>query len=67
MAELGARVEVIEQVLGHRSGTFREIVGVYQRFDYLPERRQALDMWAAHVEALVAGTPDNIVTLRAPR
>jgi integrase len=65
MAELGIRVEVIEQVLNHRSGTFRGIVGVYQRHDYLPERRQALDRWGAHIAAIVAGAPDNIVPFRA--
>jgi integrase len=68
MAELGIRVEVIEQVLNHRSGTFRGIVGVYQRHDYLPERRQALDRWGAHVEAVVTGgSGTNIVDLRAAR
>jgi hypothetical protein len=34
---------------------------------YAPEKRQALDMWAAHVEALVAGKPGNVVTLAKAR
>src|SRR5262249_3013371 len=39
MQRLGVPVEVIEACLNHRSGTFRGIVGVYQRHDYLDERR----------------------------
>jgi integrase len=65
MAELGVRVEVIEQVLNHRSGTFRGIVSVYQKHDYLPERRQALDRWGAHIEAIVEGCESNVVPLRS--
>ena len=48
-------VEVIEQVLNHRSGTFRGIVGVYQRHDYIDERRIALQRWADFIEQLVSG------------
>jgi integrase len=67
MQRLGVRVEVIEQVLNHRSGTFRGIVGVYQRHDYLDERRVALQRWADHVEQLVGGKPAKVVTLRGSR
>jgi integrase len=64
MQRLGVRVEVIEQVLNHRSGAFRGIVGVYQRHDYLDERRVALQRWADHVEQLVGGKPAKVIALR---
>ena len=42
MARLGIRLPVIEKVLNHVSGTFRGIVGAYQRHDFAAEKRDAL-------------------------
>ena len=68
MQRLGTRVEVIEQVLNHRSGTFRGIVGVYQRHDYIDERRIALQRWADFVEQLVSGEKrDTVVPMSGRR
>ena len=68
MQRLGTRVEVIEQVLNHRSGTFRGIVGVYQRHDYIDERRIALHRWADFVEQLASGQKrDTVVPMRGRR
>jgi hypothetical protein len=36
-------------LLNHVSGSFGGIVGVYQRYDFLPEMREAIDRWEAHV------------------
>jgi hypothetical protein len=44
---------VIEKVLNHVSGSLGGIVGVYQRHEYADEKRQALQLWADHVERLV--------------
>jgi integrase len=52
MARLGVSLAVIEKVLNHTSGSFRGIVGVYQRHEFAEEKRQALDKWAEHVERL---------------
>ena len=57
----GVAVELIEQILGHWSGTFRGIVGVYQRHDYSAEKRAALQRWADHL----TGERANVVPLRA--
>jgi integrase len=67
MARLGINVAVVEKVLNHVSGTFRGIVGVYQRFDYATEKRRALDSWAAHVLSVAAGEelPANVVSIRS--
>lgn len=48
-ARLGVGVHVVEKALNHVSGTFGGIVGVYQRFDFADERRQALTLWAARI------------------
>jgi hypothetical protein len=55
MAKLGISVPVIEKVIDHRSGTFRGIVGTYQKYDFAAEKRDALQRWANHVEGLVSG------------
>jgi integrase len=55
LQRLGVRLEVTEAVLNHVSGSRGGIVGVYQRHDWAAEKRTALDGWAAHIEAAVAG------------
>lgn len=56
LQRLGVRLEVTEAVLNHTSGTRAGIVGVYQRHDWAPEKRAALDAWAAHVRAVLDDT-----------
>lgn len=51
-ARFGVAVHVVEKALNHVSGTHSGIVGVYQRHQYLEERRRAMELWAAHVEGL---------------
>lgn len=53
LQRLGFRLEVIEAVLGHVSGSRAGIVGVYQRHSFDDEKREALDAWATHVAGLV--------------
>jgi len=65
MADIGVLPHVIEAVLNHISGHKAGVAGVYNRSQYGPEKRQALDLWAAHVEALAAGKPaSNVVTIK---
>jgi integrase len=52
MAQLGVQPHVIERVLNHISGSQAGVAGVYNRFGYLPEKRQALDAWADHIRLL---------------
>lgn len=64
MARLGVSVPVVEKVLNHVSGTFAGIVGVYQRHDFLAEKRHALNLWADHVASLTTERELNVVPLR---
>ena len=64
MARLGIALPVIEKVLNHTSGSFRGIVGVYQRHEYADEKRHALDAWAAHINRIMSGKASNVVALR---
>jgi hypothetical protein len=65
MAELGIRPDVIELCVNHVSGARGGIAGVYNRAELLPERRTALQRWAAHVVGLVEGRLGNVVALQA--
>jgi len=67
MADLGVQPHVIEAVLNHISGHKAGVAGVYNRAIYTAEKRQALDLWAEHVVALVEGRESNIVPLRGVR
>lgn len=53
MASLKVQPHIIERILNHVSGVNGGIVGVYQRFEYVEERRQALIDWANHINSLV--------------
>jgi integrase len=56
---------VIEAVLNHRSGQISGVAAVYNKWNYLPEKRKALEAWAQHIETLVSGeTTSNVVSLR---
>jgi integrase len=64
LQRLGVRLEVTEAVLNHRGGSTAGIVGIYQRHDYATEKRDALQRWADHVDAVVGGKKGEVVTLR---
>lgn len=63
LQRLGFRLEVIEAVLGHVSGSRAGIVGVYQRHGFDDEKQMALDAWTREVETLSVGPPANAVEL----
>ena len=61
LSELGVAPHVAELVIGHAAGG---IVKVYDRYQYLTEKRDALDRWAAHVlrvDGETESTPANVV------
>lgn len=55
LARLGIPVRHTEAVLNHVSGTGGGIVAVYQRYDYMDEKREALELWAQAIDAILAG------------
>jgi len=65
MADLGVQPHVVEAVLNHVSGSKSGVAGVYNRALYSAEKRQALDLWAAHIEALLDGRrASNVVSIK---
>nr|WP_276592716.1 MULTISPECIES: site-specific integrase [unclassified Methylobacterium] len=55
MGRLKIEPHVIEAVLNHRSGVIKGVAAVYNRYQYLEEKRAALEAWAAHIEYLTGG------------
>src|SRR5215813_8333657 len=53
MARLGVPPHVADKILNHQEGTISGVAAVYQRHDFLAERKEALDRWGAHVERTV--------------
>ena len=57
MARLGVAPHVADKILNHQSGTISGVAAVYQRHEFLAERRAALDLWGAHVAGLLKEAP----------
>ena len=55
MARLGVAPHVADKILNHQTGTISGVAAVYQRHEFLVERRAALDLWGTHVAALIDG------------
>jgi integrase len=53
MARLGVAPHIADKILNHQSGTISGVAAVYQRHEFLAERRAALDLWGAHVSQLL--------------
>jgi integrase len=64
MARLNIPPHVVDKVLNHVSGTIRGVAAVYNRFEYLEERRAALEAWGMYVGDLVTPKVANVVALR---
>ena len=64
MQRLGVRLEAVEAVLGHVSGSRAGIVGVYQRHAFEKEAAEALALWGDHVMRLLDPTPAKVLPMR---
>ena len=57
MAELSVAPHVVEKLLNHATGTFGGVAGIYNRFEYQKEMREALAIWAAHLKKVSKAQP----------
>ena len=65
MARLGVAPHVADKILNHQAGAISGVAAVYQRHDFLAERRQALDLWGAHVSGILNEVgPERRIGLR---
>jgi integrase len=64
MARLGITPHVADKILNHQSGTISGVAAVYQRHEFMEERKAALCRWGQHVahltssEVCVSSTPE---------
>lgn len=56
MARLGVPIHVIEKCVNHVSGTLSGVAGIYNRYSYNKEKREALQVWGDHVASLMVQT-----------
>jgi integrase len=61
MGRLGISQFVVGKVLNHAD---RSVTGIYNRYDYINEKRHALDTWAAYLTSLTSPPAGNVVALR---
>jgi integrase len=61
MTKLGVPRLHVEKVLNHATGDIAEI---YDRHDYLPEKKAALEKWATHLRVILAGKERKVVALQ---
>jgi integrase len=57
LGNLGVAPHIIERILNHSSESFDGVSGLYNRAKYLPQMREALALWAAHVKRVVKAHP----------
>jgi integrase len=60
MTKIGIPRLHVEKVLNHATGDIAEI---YDRHDYLPEKKAALEKWAKHLNNIVEGREQKVVPL----
>jgi integrase len=63
MTKIGVPRLHVEKVLNHATG---DIAAIYDRHDYSPEKRAALDKWSAHLTDLLA-SKDNVISIPRPK
>ena len=59
---------IVEAVLNHVSGAKDGVAGIYNRAQYQPEKKDALDRWAHHLKTVIAqATGANVTPIKAAR
>jgi integrase len=65
LAEMGVPPLHIGAVVNHRQVTKGGVtLGVYVQYDYAKEKREALELWAERLRAIVAGTATKVIPLQ---
>lgn len=65
MAELGVSPIVMASVINHRSVTKAGVtLAVYSQYDYGKEKREALELWAERLSAIVSGAAPKIISMQ---
>jgi len=61
MAALGIAPHVADKILNHQSGTISGVAAVYQRHEFLAERKAAIELWETYIDGLMQPKPANLL------
>jgi integrase len=64
MARLKIARHVVDRILNHTGGTIHGVAAVYNRFEYLDERRATLEAWGRFVDELISPSLANVLAFR---
>jgi integrase len=64
MARLGVPPHVADKILNHQGGTISGVAAVYQRHEFLAERKHALERWGTHIDYLLNGAAIALSSIR---
>jgi integrase len=59
MARLGVAPHVADKILNRQTGTISGVAAVYQRYEFMRERKEALEVWSKHVQGLSGSRSSN--------
>jgi integrase len=62
LSQLRVNPDVAEAILAHKKPGIR---GVYDKYEYFDEKKQALELWAIKLRSIVRPQPSNVVHLRS--
>jgi integrase len=65
LAELGIAHPVVSKLLNHSPRGVMGVTSIYNRYEYLEERREAMDRWARRIAEIVSPPPANVFPLHA--
>jgi integrase len=65
MARLGVAPHIADKILNHQSSTISGVAAVYQRHEFMVERKEALDRWGAHLANVCPAEVVDFTPLKA--
>ena len=64
LAELGVAHPVVSKLLNHSPRGVMGVTAIYNRHEYLAERRDALERWTQQINDITRPPPANVVPLK---
>jgi integrase len=61
LAELGVAHPVVSKLLNHSPRGVMGVTSIYNRYEYVEERREAMELWAQRIRNIVSPPPENVV------
>ncbi|ERI15181.1 integrase [Ochrobactrum sp. EGD-AQ16] len=57
LSKLGVAIHVADAILNHKSNAMSSVARIYQRNEFVEERRAALDLWCGHLNKIMNDGP----------